>query len=156
MTDITTAKKIGYRQAFKAITIGLIVAYLIMALLAGPFWIFGFEYAATLIFAALMLYGTGFLFGGLAGRAIIINKYPSVFVGIISGFIIVWSGTFIGSLVGFFSEGLPNKSPISEPFNDYILKPLLMVSFWGFIPIVAVGVWYGLSIKRRGTQPKYA
>ena len=43
MTDIAKAKTIGCKQAFKAITIGLAVAYSIMALLAGPFWIFELE-----------------------------------------------------------------------------------------------------------------
>jgi hypothetical protein len=33
MTDIITAKRIGYKQTFKAITIGLETAYLIMALI---------------------------------------------------------------------------------------------------------------------------
>jgi hypothetical protein len=149
MTDITRAKRIGYRQAFKAITIGLAVAYLIIALMAGPFWLFEFDYAPTLIFAAIVLYGTGYLFGGLAGKFILIKRYPSVLIGLISGFLIIWSATFVGSLIGFFNEGLPNRSPISEPFEDYILKPIFMVSFWGFIPIVAIGIWYGWSIKRR-------
>lgn len=152
MTDIHTAKRIGYRQAFKAITIGLAVAYFIMALVAGPFWLFGFAYSQTLIFAALVLYGTGYLFGGLAGKLIIIKKYPSVLVGLFSGFLITWSATFVGSLVGFFNEGLPNKSPISDPFGDYILTPILVVSFWGFIPIVAIGVWCGWSIRQRARQ----
>ena len=131
MTDITAAKRIGYSQAFKAITIGLAIAYLLMALMAGPFWIFEFDYTPTLVFAALVLYGTGYLFGGLAGKYIIIKKYPSALVGLVSGLLIICSATFIGSLVGFFSEGLPNKSPISDPFADYILKPILSVLFWG-------------------------
>lgn len=156
MTDIIIANRIGYRQAFKAITIGLAVAYLIMALMAGPFWLFEFDYAPTLIFAAIVLYGTGYLFGGLAGKFILIKRYPSVLVGLISGFLIIWSATFVGSLVGFFNEGLPNRSPINEPFEDYILKPILMVSIWGFIPIVAIGIWYGWSIKRRAKQTNIA
>lgn len=152
MLDTKAAKIIGYKQAFKAITIGLGVAYLIMALLSGPFWIFEFSYSPTLIFAALVLYGTGYLIGGQAGKLIIVKKYPSVFVGIVSGFLIVWTGTFIGSLVGFFNEGLPERSSISKPFEDYIMKPIAMISFWGFLPIVGVGIWYGLSINRRGKR----
>lgn len=152
MADINTAKRIGYRQAFKAITIGLAVAYIMMALMAGPFWLFEFTYTPTLIFAAIVLYGAGYLFGGLAGKFIVEKNYPPVLVGLVSGFLIIWSATFIGSLVGFFNEGLPNKSPISDPFEDYILNPILTVSFWGLIPIVGIGVWYGWSIKRRARQ----
>jgi hypothetical protein len=58
----------------------------------------------------------------------------------------------MGSLIGFFNEGLPNKSPISEPFHDYIYKPLALVTIFGFIPIVLVGIWFGLSIRRNGRQ----
>ena len=157
MANITTAKKIGYKQAFKAITIGLGIAYAIMVLESGdPLWIFDFEYTATLLFSALVLYGMGYVFGGMAGRSIILKRYPSVLIGIISGFLIIWSATFVGSIVGFITEGLPNNSGISEPFEDYILKPILTVSVWGFLPIVGIGIWYGLSIKRRGMQRKSA
>jgi hypothetical protein len=156
MTDINTAKRIGYRQAFKAITIGLAVAYFIMALIGGPFWLFGFDYAPTLIFAAIVLYITGYLFGGIAGKLIILRKYSPVLVGLISGFLIIWSGTFVGSLVGFFNEGLPNKSSISDPFEDYILTPIVTVSVFGFVPTVIIGIWYGWSIKRRAEQTNIA
>ena len=56
MTDFTTFKKIGYTQAFKAITVGLVIAYVIMALLAEPFWLFQFDYAPTILFAAIIIY----------------------------------------------------------------------------------------------------
>ena len=154
MTDISSARKIGYRQAFKAITIGLAVAYLIMALMAGPFWLFKFDYTPTLIFSAVVLYGIGYVIGGLAGKCIIIRKYPSILVGLISGFLILWSATLIGSLVGFFKEGLPNSSTISDTFEDYIFKPIVLVSFWGFIPIIIIGLWYGWSIRQRSKQVK--
>lgn len=127
-----------------------------MALMAGPFWLFEFTYTPTLIFAALVLYGAGYLFGGLAGKFIIVKRYPSALVGLVSGFMIIWSATFVGSLIEFFNEGLPNKSPISDPVEDYILKPILMVSFWGLIPIVGIGVWYGWSIKRRAGRANSA
>ena len=44
MTDFSTVKKIGYRQAFKAVTVGLVIAYVIMALMAGPLWLFQFGF----------------------------------------------------------------------------------------------------------------
>ena len=156
MTDISSAKKIGYIQAFKAISIGLLIAYLIMALLAGPLWLFELTYTPTLIFAAVVLYVAGYFWGGIAGKLIIIKRYPSSLVGLVSGFTIIWSATFIGSLIGFFNEGLPNKFANNNPVEDYILKPILMVSFWGFIPIFGIGVWYGVSIKRRASRVKSA
>ena len=119
-----------------------------MASFADLAWIFRFDYTPTLIFAVIVIYYFGFLFGSLAGIDILVKKRPSLLFGIIYGFLIVWSTTFVGSLVGFFTEGLANKTPISEPFNDYIIKPLLIITFYGFIPIIAIGIWYGYSIKK--------
>src|SRR5688572_10981384 len=122
MVDSNKARRIGRQQAFKAVSIGLGIAYLIMALLAGPFWLFTFSYALTLIFAALVLYAMGFIFGGLAGTTILIRKWPSVLAGLLYGILLICTGTFCGSLVQYFNEGLINRSPISDPFGDYILK----------------------------------
>ena len=152
MIDATTAKKIGYKQAFKAITVGLVIAYIIMASMAGPFWLFQFDYAPTILFAGIVLYFVGYFLGGLTGIWIIQKDRPAILFGILGGFLIVWSATFFGSLIGFVKEGLPNQSPISEPFHDYIYKPIALVTMFGFIPIILVGIWFGFSIKRIGDK----
>ena len=54
-----------------------------------------------------------------------------------------------GSLIGFMKEGLANQSEISEPIHDYIYKPMALVTIFGFLPIIIVGVWFGLSIKKK-------
>ena len=149
MTDFTTIKKIGYRQAFKAITVGLVIAYVIMALMAGPFWLFQFDYAPTILFAAVMIYIAGYFVGGLTSIWISKQSRLAILFGIIGGFLIVWTGTFFGSLVGFMKEGLPNNSEISEPIHDYIYKPLGLVTIFGLLPIIIVGIWFGLSIKKK-------
>ena len=148
MTDLKTIKRIGYTQAFKAITVGLAIAYIIMASSAGPFWLFEVGYAPTIIFASIITYLAGYYFGGLTGIWILKQKRPAILFGILGGFLIVWCATFFGSLVGLIKEGLPNKNEISEPFYDYVYKPMALVTFFGFIPIVIVGCWFGLSLKR--------
>jgi hypothetical protein len=148
MVDIKTIKRIGYTQAFKAITVGLAIGYLIMALLSGPFWLFQYNYAPTICFAAAITYLAGYYFGGLTGIWIIKQKRPAILFGIIGGFLMVWSATFIGSLVGLIKEGLPNRSAISEPFHDYVYKPMVLVTMFGFLPIVLVGIWFGLSVGK--------
>ncbi len=148
MTDLTI-KKIGYGQAFKAITIGLIIAYIIMALMAGPFWLFQFDYAPTILFGALVIYIAGYFFGGLTGIWISKQSKLAIPLGIVAGFLIVWTGTFFGSLIGFMKEGLPNQSDISESLHDYIYKPIALVTIYGFLPIIVVGIWFGLSIKKK-------
>ena len=152
MTHFSNAKSIGYKQAFKAITIGLAIAYFIMALLAGPAWLFQFDYAPAIIFSAIATYVAGYFFGGLTGIWIIKMKLPAIPLGILSGFLIVWSATFVGSLIGFFNEGFQNQNSISESFRDYIFKPIALVTIYGFVPIVLVGLWYGFSIKKHGSQ----
>lgn len=154
MLDKPTARKIGYKQMLKAITAGLMVAYLIMALLGSPFWIFEFSYTPTLLFASGILYGAGYFLGAYAGQLILINRYPSALVGLIAGLLSIWVATFFGSLIGFFNEGLPNKSPISEPVYDYIFKPLAMVTFWGSIPILVIGILYGISVEHNARRVK--
>jgi hypothetical protein len=149
MTDFTTIKKIGYVQAFKAITVGLVIAYVIMALMAGPLWLFQFDYVPTILFASFIIYVAGYFFGGLTGIWVSKRSQLAVLFGIVGGFLIVWTATFCGSLIGFMNEGLSNKSEISEPVNDYIYKPMALVTFFGFLPIILVGIWFGLSIKKK-------
>jgi hypothetical protein len=150
MTNRITSKKIGYKQSFKAITIGLALAYFIIALLSGPMWIFEFNYASTIIFATILTYLAGYFWGGLTGKWIIENKKPAILFGILGGFLIVWTATLGGSLIGYFNEGVLIESAHNEPFYDYVIKPLFVVTFYGFIPIVLVGIWFGRSINRLG------
>ena len=152
MPDPSSMRKIGYTQAFKAITVGLLIAYSIMATMAGPLWLFQFHYAPTVIFSAIVTYLAGYFFGGLTGIWILKHKRSAIFTGIIGGFLIMWTGTFIGSLVGLVNEGLPNQNEISEPFYDYIYKPIGLVTMFGFLPIILVGIWFGLSIKKHGDK----
>jgi len=153
MTDFTTIKKIGYIQAFKAITLGLLIAYSITSLFGGGlFWLFEFAYSPTILFAALMTYVAGYFFGGLTGIWILRDNRSPILFGIIGGFLIVWTATFMGSLIGFVKEGLPNQSKISDSIHDYLYKPMALVTMFGFLPIILVGMWFGLSIKKIGQK----
>jgi len=148
----TNAIKVGYKQAFKAITFGLVIAYFIMSLLAGPFWLFRRDYMPTILFAVAMLYLSGFYLGGLMGKWIINKRRSPIFLGIIAGFMIVWIATFLGSLIGFFNEGLRYSNSLRDSFYNYIYKPLALVTVFGFIPIILVGIWFGLSVKSLGSK----
>lgn len=152
MTDPKTIRRIGYTQAFKAITVGLTIAYIIMALMAGPIWLFQIDYGLTIIFAAVITYIAGYYFGGLTGIWILKQKRPSIIFGIVGGFLIVLSAAFIASLIGLVKEGLSSQSKISESFHDYVYKPMALVTMFGFLPIVLIGIWFGLSIKRHGDK----
>ncbi|RYD51082.1 MAG: hypothetical protein EOP52_11825 [Sphingobacteriales bacterium] len=153
MTALQTAQKIGYQQAFKAITAGLVIAYVLMASFAQDIlWLVTFRYALTLVFAALVLYGVGYLVGQRSGIYIIVKKYPAVLVGMISGFLMLGTATFTGGLIGFFREGLSSEFQRAYAFYDYLIKPVLTVWAYGFFPILAIGIWYGWSVKRRSCR----
>lgn len=149
MTDLPTARKIGFIQAIKAITAGLVIAYLIMAFLAGPLWLFEFDYAPAIMFAVGIIYAAGYFFGRLTGIWVSKHSRHSAILGIVSGFLIVWTATFFGSLIGFIKEGLVNQNSVGDAVRDYIIKPMSLVTLFGFFPIVLVGTWYGLSIQKK-------
>lgn len=154
MPTAPTARAIGYRQAFKAITAGLVIAYTIMgAMTRDALWLIKDEYIPNLVFGALVLYGIGYLLGGISGKLILIKRYSAILVGLLSGFMMLGAATFLGGFIGFFREGL-HGNPWNRPyaFEDYLLKPVLMVWVWGFPFIVAIGLWYGWSIKRHGSK----
>lgn len=147
MDDISRAKKIGYRQAFKAITAGLVVAYSLMALLSlDALWLFKFSYLLNIVAGIAAIYAAGFLFGGMAGVFILIKNRSHVLIGIGCGFVITWTATFLASLIGLFKEGLHVSD---TPFTDYVFKPLWWITLFGFLPIVFVGFWFGNSVKAK-------
>lgn len=64
------------------------------------------------------------------------------------GFLIVFAATFVGSLVGIFENiGIDDKV-----FFNYLVKPFFWVTFFGLIPIIVVGLWFGNSINRKAIR----
>ena len=143
----------GRRQAIKAISVGLGIAYVIMGLVDYPYtsikraalWLFysPLEFQLILYSAVVATYLFGALWGGIAGKAILLKKKSWALVGILSGFAIVWSATFLTSLVGVF-QNINDEGVIF----DYIFKPMFWVTWIGFIPIIVVGLWFGRSILK--------
>ncbi|HZG00847.1 MAG TPA: hypothetical protein VEY71_07585 [Chitinophagales bacterium] len=147
-----TAKAIGSKCAIEFAVVGFIVAYLYMVLLDGSlFWIFYFSYALVLVFAALVILLIAHFIGKVAGDLIIVKKWNFAVVGLGTTLLTLWIGVFVASLLTYFTEGLVNRTP-SEAAYHYIYKPLLIVTVWGCIPIVVIGIFFGYRIKRSGTQ----
>ena len=156
--DTDIAEKIGSRQAIKAVTIGLIIAYLIMALpsiaddglIKGLFWFLNVSFKFNLLVGVICMYLCGHFFGRRAGYEILINKRNNFLVGFICGLLIIVTTTFLTSWVGFFQEGVDNIGSDDNPFEDYIVKPVFWVLIFGLVPCLFVGLWFGYSIKKRG------
>jgi hypothetical protein len=54
----------------------------------------------------------------------------------------------MGSLVGFLKAYWNNGTEISATIHDYIYRPIGLVLILGFLPIIVLGIWLGISIKK--------
>jgi len=57
---------------------------------------------------------------------------------------------FLASWTGFFQEGLEDVGRQGSPFFDYIFTPLFSVTFFGLLPVLVVGFWFGSRIHKEG------
>lgn len=141
-------KKIGYIQTLKAISFGIVIAYLIMALLEGPYWIFEIDFVKVLIFAAGFIFVLGFFVGKYLGVLIAQRNNFAILIGIIGAFAIVWFTVLITSVFFLFTEGLSNDI-LLDSLISYIFKPFILVTIFGAIPILFLGTWLGVNIRKR-------
>ena len=148
------ARTIGRVQAAKAVTIGLCLAYLIMAGLDGNLGWLGRlpRWWPNLLVAIAVMYLCAYVYGGWAGAAILKKKRDAGWVGTVYGVLTLLTVAFLASWVGFFQEGLAKVGTYENPFVDYLVKPLFWVSIVGFLPAALVGLWFGSSIRRNAEQ----
>ena len=150
--------KLGARLGLKAVTIGIIIAYLAFSLLAGGdgfasfFWIFDFDYTLNLLIGVLAFYGCGYVIGQRAGYEIILKHNHAVLTGIKYGLVTLLMAAVLGSLLGFFQEGLSLDAPVTESMFNYIAKPVIWIVLAGFIPASIVGTLFGIYIKQMGRK----
>lgn len=149
------ARTIGRVQAAKAVTIGLGLAYLIMAGLDGNLGWLGLlsHWWSNLLVATAVMYLCAYVYGGWAGAAIVEKKRDAGWVGTVYGVLTLLTVAFLASWVGFFQEGVAKVGTDDNPFVDYLAKPLFWVSMVGFLPAALVGLWFGNSIKHTAKQP---
>jgi hypothetical protein len=145
------AQLVGRNEALKFVTVGLIIAYLIMALLAGFSWFLLADYQLNLLIAIAAMYACGYFYGRLAGVAILIKGKGYLWIGFLYGFLTLITATFISSWTGFFQQGIKEMGEVNDPFGDYIFKPLFLVTIVGLIPVSLVGFWFGHRIRKKGT-----
>ena len=148
------SRTVGRRQAVKAVTIGLGLAYLFFAGFSqDPGWLRDFSYAwPHLAVAALLMYLCAYVYGGWAGAIILAQPQKAGWIGAGCGLWTLLTVTFLASWVGFFQEGLAKMGTSDNPFFDYLVKPLVWVTVVGCLPAVLVGWWFGDSIRRTITR----
>lgn len=159
--ETKTAKQIGRRIAIKSGLVGLLIAYLLFALIMlswdtnykkALFWIVDVEFKFHLFVGAVGFLTMAYLFGQLAGVEILIKHKNYLLTGAKYGVLTLITGTLIGSSVGFFEEGIQNIGGFSNPFYDYYFKPLYWVTMFGIIPAILVGLLFGYQIRRQGRK----
>jgi hypothetical protein len=149
LIEIQQAKKIGSKIALFLTGVGIITAYLIMSLIIMSFfWILKVDFIFHLIVGAFAMLITAKYLGRYVGWLIIIRRRCSVLIGVVSGLLILIGGTFCGSLIGFFQEGI-GSSDLYEAMFNYLIKPIYWVSLFGFIPVIISGIIYGLKLKQK-------
>ena len=152
------AIRIGRTEAFKSVTVGLLIAQVIMMLLSsergfiGAFlWFSDLSYQLyNLVIAIVAMYLSAYVFGGMAGISIIIWRWNYLWTGFLYGLLILVCATFLAGWTGFFQEMLDDFSSNGSPFFDYIIKPLFWVTVTGFLPVLVVGFWFGSRIYKKG------
>ena len=136
------AKKIGSSLALKAVTVGVIMAYLIMGLVSSGnetnffeamFWISKIDSGviSSCVVSVAVFYACGYYFGGMAGVAILVKQYSHFWVGPCWGLFTLLATVFIGNLATFGQGAV-------------LLFYVLIV---GIFPAILVGFWLGSRIK---------
>ena len=150
------AKKTGSRQALISVSIGLLIAQLIMTWLSsdsgwinGFLWFVPFSYKLNIIIGATIMLLCGHFFGQRAGIEILIKKKHYTWVGFKYGMSTLLTTAFLASWTGFFQEGIDHIGTNDEPIIDYIFKPVFWIFIFGLIPVLLVGFWFGRQIKKQ-------
>lgn len=158
LMTLKEANKIGSRLAIKAVLIGILIAYLIMSLLVSTgegykdafLWFLDINFGLNVFFGVGVMILSGHFIGQLAARLILLKEWDYIFTGIFAGFAIITTTTFFASLLGYFQEGVYQN--YGSPFYDYVIKPIITITIFGFVPIVFVGIWFGIRVYKRGKK----
>ena len=146
---VERARTIGRAQATKSVSLGLAIAYLVMAWLSRDVaWLGHASYWPNLVFAAAVMFGCAYVYGGWAGTAILEHQRNPGGVGVRYGLLTLLTVPFLAGWVGFFQEGVGRVGAYRNPFFDYLAKPVVIVGVFGLLPALVVGIWFGNSIKR--------
>jgi hypothetical protein len=144
------AKKIGIKKGLQSATIGILIAFLFMALIVGGnlLWLAEWSYIINIVIGIGIFYGLAYLFGKNAGYEILIKKKDYEKVGIKYGILSLIITAFLVGWTGFIQEGMEPYDTFWDSFEDYIFKPFFWIMIIGIIPAILVGRKFGKWVKR--------
>ncbi len=154
------ANKIGSKLGLISSGIGLLIAYTFMTVVFaadqenqdGLLWFLNSPIRLNIGIGALLLLLSGFFYGRITAKAILIKKRNFVISGFLCGMAVLITTTFLTGWVGFFQEGSNPMFPDDNPFVDFVVKPLWWVTIFGTIPALLVGIVFGAVVKSRGDK----
>ena len=155
---VERARAIGRAQAIKSVSLGLVIAYLMMAWLCRDVaWLGDVSYWTNLVFAAAVMFGCAYVYGGWVGTAILEHQRNPGWVGVQYGLLTLLTAPFLAGWVGFFQAGFFHADTFivdtyQNLFFNFVAKPVTMVGVFGLLPALLVGMWFGNSIKRAGQK----
>lgn len=144
------AKQIGSRKTTIAVLIALAVAYAMMAGMTGDGGWLSSEPSImfNIIGGGVFVLAAGVFIGRYTGRSILVNGRNRYWIAIKNSFYVLWLGTLLGALIGFFQEGIHSPFGLPDGIDNYIVKPIAMVTIFGCVPTIIIGAILGYSIKK--------
>jgi len=155
--DSRKAKSLGSKAGLKAVTMGLVIAEFIMTIFSWDegifkaiFWFANYDYLLNIVFAVIIFFLCGHFFGQAASKAILINHKHYSLEGFKFGLFTLFVTTVVSSCISFLIEGTAKIGMRGEaPVYDYIFQPVYWVCFFGLIPALVMGYWFGKQIRKR-------
>lgn len=153
------AKRIGMKYGMKSIIIGIVFSYCILFIfflfsgegLKSIIWFNKLDsYSLLFILNWIFLFFLfAFIFGVKASKEILIQKRDYEKVGMKYGVLTLILASLLGCLPGLISEGMDGFTFKSYGINAYVFKPMFWIIFFGIIPAVLIGKWFGKKIKSK-------
>ena len=147
---IKEARAAGSKYTVYFALAGLATAYVIMAAMYSPDeylnlgWIAGVDFKLNLLVGGAILLLVSYVLGRVAGRMIIIEELNSLLVGVMCGVLTLLVTAFLSGWLGFFREG----SGDSHGFADYVWRPTILLTIFGFVPAAIFGIFLGMCLKK--------
>lgn len=157
--DKRKAKYLGGKFGIRAVTGGILLAQLILTiffyrksdgLFTAFFWFTDFQYLGSLISGILILYLSGYFYGQVCGRQVLINHKNYNLVGFKFAMFSLVVSAIGSSAVNFLIVGIEEVGRQGEtPIKDYIIMPIYFIHFFGLAPALIIGYWFGKQLRRR-------
>lgn len=145
-------KSTGAKVSLLFATIGLLIAVAIN-LLFGTI-ILALNFPTPIILGLIFLYLSAFVYGQLGGVYLYktkTNSYKIEFVGILIAFSTVLTMSLAGSSYYFIKAINFNNfgASLINAAGSYLFKPIFWICFFGLIPSVILGIYWGKVFRNR-------